>query len=62
MVSKVGSEAGSESGSVETAATTYSRLAPEFFRRSLGVPWLIGLVVIPLLTAAIGYGAQFHGL
>jgi peptidoglycan-binding protein ArfA len=27
------------------------------FRRSLGLTWLIGLVVIPLLMAAIGYGA-----
>ena len=42
----------------KTAATAYSRLLPAFFRRSLGFPWLIGLVVIPLLTAAIGYGAD----
>jgi len=28
-----------------------------WFRRSLGLPWLIGLVAIPLLIAAIGYGA-----
>jgi peptidoglycan-binding protein ArfA len=27
-----------------------------WFRRSLGLPWLIGLVVIPLLLAGIGYG------
>ena len=33
-----------------TAAAPVS-LAP------LGLPWLIGLVVIPLLIAAIGYGA-----
>jgi peptidoglycan-binding protein ArfA len=41
----------------KTAATSYSRRAAEFYRRSLGLPWLIGLVVIPLLMAAIGYGA-----
>jgi peptidoglycan-binding protein ArfA len=28
--------------------------------RSLGLAWLIGLVVIPLLIAAIGYGADDH--
>ena len=28
--------------------------------RSLGLAWLIGLVVIPLLIAAIGYGAYDH--
>jgi len=40
------------------------RLAPRFgrtaagsTRRSLGLPWLIGLVVIPLLIAAIGHAA-----
>lgn len=31
--------------------------APISYRRSLGLGWLIGLVVIPLLIAAIGYGA-----
>jgi peptidoglycan-binding protein ArfA len=41
----------------KTAATSYPRRAAEFYRRSLGLPWLIGLVVIPLLMAAIGYGA-----
>lgn len=44
-------------GSGKTAATTDSRRALEFYRRSPGLPWLIGLVVIPLLIAAIGYGA-----
>lgn len=29
----------------------------EFYRRSLGIPWLIGLAVIPILIATIGYGA-----
>jgi peptidoglycan-binding protein ArfA len=33
------------------------RRAAAFRRRSLGLPWLIGLVVIPLLIAAIGYVA-----
>jgi len=50
----VGSKAGSGSGSGET---TYSRRPPPFFRRSPGLPWLICLVVIPLLIAAIGYVA-----
>lgn len=31
--------------------------APEFYRRSLGLPWLIGVLVVPLLIAIIGYGA-----
>jgi peptidoglycan-binding protein ArfA len=39
----------------QTAATTDSLRAPGFYRRSPGPPWLIGLVVIPLLIAAIGY-------
>jgi peptidoglycan-binding protein ArfA len=34
-----------------------ARRAPEAYRRSLGLAWLIGLVIIPLLIAAIGYGA-----
>jgi len=33
-----------------------SRSVPKFYRRPLGLTWLIGLVVIPLLIAAIGYG------
>ncbi len=41
----------------QATATTGSRRAPEFHRPSLGLPWLIALVVIPLLIAAIGYGA-----
>lgn len=31
---------------------------PELRGRSLGLPWMIGVVVIPLLIAAIGYGAS----
>lgn len=37
------------------AAPAGSWRAPISYRRSLGLPWLIGLVVIPLLIAAIGY-------
>jgi peptidoglycan-binding protein ArfA len=44
-------------GSGKPAATTDSRRAPGFYRRPPGLPWLIGLVVIPLLIAVIGYGA-----
>jgi peptidoglycan-binding protein ArfA len=44
-------------GPRQAAATTDSPRAPEFRRRSLALAWLIGLVVIPLLIAAIGYGA-----
>jgi len=39
------------------AASTDSGQAPEPHRPSLGGPWLIALVVIPLLIAAIGYFA-----
>jgi peptidoglycan-binding protein ArfA len=39
------------------AVTADARRAPISHRRSLGLPWLIGLVVIPLLIAAIGHGA-----
>jgi len=40
----------------EAAETTQWRRAAKFYRRPLGVPWLIALVVIPLLLGAIGYG------
>jgi len=53
----VGSKAGFRAGSGKTAATTHSRRPPAFFRKSPGLPWLICLVVIPLLIAAIGYAA-----
>jgi peptidoglycan-binding protein ArfA len=39
------------------AASTDSVPAPEIHRPSAGLPWLIAVVVIPLLVAAIGYGA-----
>jgi len=32
-----------------------------WYRRSLGLPWLIGLAVIPLLIAGIGYGVLDRG-
>lgn len=41
----------------ETPATTQWRQASKLYRRPLGLAWLIGAVVIPLLLAAIGYGA-----
>jgi peptidoglycan-binding protein ArfA len=42
----------------QAAATTDSGRAPGSSRWSLGLPWLIGLVVIPLLIAAIGHGVE----
>lgn len=44
-------------GSDETPETTEWRRASKFYRRPLGLSWLIGLVIIPLLLGAIGYGA-----
>jgi peptidoglycan-binding protein ArfA len=44
-------------GSDETPDTTKWRPASKFYRRPLGLSWLIGLVIIPLLLGAIGYGA-----
>jgi len=41
----------------EVAASTDSQRAPESYRGSVGLPWLIAVVIIPLLIAAIGYGA-----
>ncbi|MDT5147923.1 MAG: peptidoglycan-binding protein ArfA [Mycobacterium sp.] len=38
-------------------ATADSGGTREFFEKSLGVPWLIGLAAIPLFVAVIGYGA-----
>ncbi len=46
----------------QSAASTDSGRAPEFRRPPLGLPWLVALVVIPLLIATIGYGAfDRHG-
>ena len=44
-------------GPQQAAATTDSPRAPEFRRRKRALAWLVGLVVIPLLIAAIGYVA-----
>jgi peptidoglycan-binding protein ArfA len=41
----------------QAAASTDSGRAPESHRRSLGLPWLIAVVVIPLLVATIGHVA-----
>jgi peptidoglycan-binding protein ArfA len=43
-------------GSDEAPESTQWRRASKFYRRSLGLPWLIGLMVIPLLLGVIGYG------
>jgi peptidoglycan-binding protein ArfA len=43
-------------GSDEARETTQWRRASKLYRRPLGLPWLIGLVVIPLLLGVIGYG------
>jgi peptidoglycan-binding protein ArfA len=51
-----GKAVGARVRSGQTAAATDSRQAPVSRWRSLGLPWLIGVVVIPLLIAAIGYG------
>ncbi|SOJ57095.1 Peptidoglycan-binding protein ArfA [Mycobacterium simulans] len=39
------------------APPTDARRTPKFQRHPLGLSWLIGLVAIPLLITAIGYGA-----
>ncbi|MGH3541310.1 MAG: OmpA family protein [Mycobacterium sp.] len=43
-------------GSDEAPEATKWRRASKFYRRPLGLPWLIGLVLIPLLLGVIGYG------
>lgn len=43
-------------GSEEAPEATQRRPAATFYRRPLGVPWLVAAVVIPLLLAIIGYG------
>jgi peptidoglycan-binding protein ArfA len=43
-------------GSDEAPESTQWRRASKFYRRPIGLPWLIGLVVIPLLLGVIGYG------
>ncbi len=43
-------------GSDEAAEATEWRRTSKFYRRVPGLPWLVGLIVIPLLLAVIGYG------
>ena len=45
----------SGAGLRQSDANADSGGAPKFYRRSLGLPWLMGLMVIPLLLAGIGY-------
>jgi peptidoglycan-binding protein ArfA len=40
----------------EAPEVTQWRRTSKFYRRFPGLPWLVGLVVIPLLLAVIGYG------
>jgi peptidoglycan-binding protein ArfA len=47
---------GPMASSEEASETTEWRRAARFYRRPLGVPWLIALAIVPLLLAAIGYG------
>ncbi|KAA8963425.1 BON domain-containing protein [Mycobacterium sp.] len=39
----------------KASETAEPRRSAKFYRRPLGVPWLIALIVVPLLLAAIGY-------
>ena len=43
-------------GSDEAPEATQWRRTSKFYRRFPGLPWLVGLVVVPLLLAVIGYG------
>jgi peptidoglycan-binding protein ArfA len=43
-------------GSDEAPEATQWRRISKFYVRGPGLPWLVGLVVIPLLLAVIGYG------
>ena len=43
-------------GSDDASEATQWRRTSKFYRRAPGLPWLIGLIVIPLLLAVIGYG------
>lgn len=43
-------------GSEETRTTTQWRAASRFYRRPPGLPWLLALLAIPLLLAALGWG------
>lgn len=54
---EVGAMVGTQPGADISPAPTAARKRPKFHRRPLGIAWLIGLAVIPLLIAVIGYGA-----
>jgi peptidoglycan-binding protein ArfA len=45
-------------GSGDAPETTRWRLVSKFYRRPLGLAWLIVLVIVPLLLGAIGYGLK----
>jgi peptidoglycan-binding protein ArfA len=45
-------------GSDDAPETTEWRRTSKFYRRVPGLSWLLGLIVIPLLLAVIGYGEQ----
>ncbi|HEY9303710.1 MAG TPA: OmpA family protein [Mycobacterium sp.] len=45
-------------GSDDAPDATEWRRTSKFYRRVPGLAWLVGLIVIPLLLAVIGYGAQ----
>jgi peptidoglycan-binding protein ArfA len=47
-----------EAASKETPAADEWRRVARYYRRPLGLAWLVALVVIPLLLGAIGYGLQ----
>ena len=49
-------------GSAEARATTHPRTAARFYRRQPGLGWLLALLLVPLLLAAIGHSARdgFH--
>jgi peptidoglycan-binding protein ArfA len=54
-------------GSDEAPEATQWRPTSKFYRRFPGLPWMVGLIVIPLLLAVIGYGelgrtrSEFNG-
>jgi peptidoglycan-binding protein ArfA len=47
-----------EAARKETPTVDEWRRVSKYYRRPLGLAWLVGLVVIPLLLGAIGYGLQ----
>jgi peptidoglycan-binding protein ArfA len=50
-------ESGGAASKEPPTADQWRRVA-KYYRRPLGLAWLVGLVVIPLLLGAIGYGLQ----